>query len=437
MNHLERIDANKLVGARSYFTNFDRHITKKIKDKSLFKRQIERTLKILLLTKNTVVSGASVMMSSEFVVDFFREHPILLEEDMVIPALRKDKKGFRDYINRLPYSSDKINQLDQFYSSKISKIISWELKENSNWFKEKFIKGFIENGSVIRSNLSTLSGRQLDYILNTIQQKETLNKDFIEDILNSFPKNEANIIRNYRNLLYHMSGARVVNCESTLPQENYIDFSLADMENEKTILSELQIFWKIFLEVFFETFNKPKLPVELLDLLSFSDIQKIRAPLLESGFIANYNRLIDQCVNTVRENQPEKILLNIDELLTIKSNLNSCFQEIFDKELNQLMKRKKISKVSLIKNNFNIGLGFSPEKLISGSIAAPETPVSMLFNSAQLFYNYRILEHYDNAFAFKVKYLQDSIEASDFDKKTSLIKVIKLLFNSINSKSIA
>ena len=84
-----------------------------------------------------------------------------------------------------------------------------------------------------------------------------------------------------------MYGARVVNCESALPQENYIDYDLSDLTQKRTRLSEDQILSKLFRELVFDSLQKRFLPVDMLDLLSFEDILKIRKPLLGSVFQEN------------------------------------------------------------------------------------------------------------------------------------------------------
>jgi len=434
----QRIESHTFSGARSYFTNFDSTIVTHQKDLVTFKKNIERSLKILLLTKSSVVTGASVMISSMFVYEFFRENPILLTDSMVIPALRYDKLSVGQYAERL----DKVDittqkEIAHFYDSRVPKVVSWKLKENANWFKYAFLKGFQEQNSVIRRNLTTLSQEQIHQLIIKIRREVFLNKGAIEDAIQDFPPNEVTVLRNYRELMYHMSGARVVNCESNLPQENYIDYSLADMKNRKTILSELQVFWKVFLELFFETFNKPKIPIEVLDLLSFEDIQKIRLPLLENNFIENYDRLVKKAVQTVRIDAPHKLLFNIEELFEIKNKLNFYFKSVFEDEIQHLEKVRNIHSVSQkLKNNFNVGLGISPISQFAGVTENTPSSISYLFNATQGFNNYRSINQYKASLQIKQKQLNEMIQEVNTDDKKSLSEVVCLLTESVNEKLI-
>lgn len=455
-----RIESSVFSGARAYFTSFDNTIVEQQNDLVSFRKQIERALKILLLTKNNVVAGASVIISSEFVYDFFKENPILLSQNMIIPALRNDKSSVGEYAERLNVPNEKKQEIANFYDARVTNVVSWELMENSNWFKDTFLKGFAEPNSVILRNLKGVNQFQIQEFVKVIENEELFDKQIvenamlsfdkentnfatwdkqkqgIENLLSNFSQTTKNIIRNYRELIYHISGARVVNCESNLPQENYIDYSLADMKERKTMLSELQVFWKVFLELFFETFNKPKIPIEILDLLSFEDIQKIRQPLLESGFADNYDNLVKKSINAVTENEPDKLLLSIEELFSIKQNLNFYFKEVFDKELKSFEKSKNVDSDKLLKNNFNVGLGISPIGKSLGLVESIPSSVSYLFNSAQGFSNYRALNTYDNYLVAKQDELLSMTQQLEVGQRSYLNDAIHLLISAVNEKLI-
>lgn len=436
--NFNRIESKAFSGARAYFTSFDNTIVEQQKDLTSFKKQIERALKILLLTKNNIVSGASTITSSEFIYDFFQQNSILLSENMIVPALRNDKKSVAEYVERLPrISSEKKIEMIFFYNNHIKNVVNWELLENSNWNKKTFLQGFYEPHSVIMRNLKDVTSNEIKNFINDIEQQDVFDKQVVENAMLKFLKRENDIIiKNYRELIYHISGARVVNCESNLPQENYIDYSLADMKERKTMLSELQVFWKVFLELFFETFNKPKIPIEVLDLLSFEDIQKIRLPLLESGFADNYDNLVKKSINAVTENEPDKLLLSIEELFSIKQNLNFYFKEVFEKEIKSFEKAKNIDCDKLLKNNFNIGLGISPIGKSLGLVESVPSSVSYLFNSAQGFSNYRALNTYDNYLVAKQEELLSMTQQLEVGQRSYLNDAIRLLISAVNEKLI-
>jgi hypothetical protein len=285
---MERIKSIDLRGANAYFTNFDNRIVASTANKNSLIKSVERTLKVLLLTKNNVVCAAS-HLTNDLTYKLLSENKILLEKQLIIPAFRADKKEISELFIGKKIKENKKKKYTDFYSEYLTKTVLWDLLPNSNWFRDTFVQGLSTKGSVIQKNLKSLTKQQLNHLISEVSKKEILDRDSIDYLSRDYNTESKLILKNYRELVYHMSGARVVNSESTLPQENYIDYSLTDFKNREIQLSELQVFWKIFIELLFETLNKPKLSTELLDILSFEDVYNIRQPIQESTFIESYN----------------------------------------------------------------------------------------------------------------------------------------------------
>jgi hypothetical protein len=86
---MRRTDATSFVGPRAYFTNIDHRVLQN-QPTAQVRRQIERELKVLLLTKHTVVCAA-LHLTGQFAYDLFRANPVLLDKEMIVPALRNDR----------------------------------------------------------------------------------------------------------------------------------------------------------------------------------------------------------------------------------------------------------------------------------------------------------------------------------------------------------
>lgn len=236
-----------------------------------------------------------------------------------------------------------------------------------------------------------------------------------------------------------MSGASVTNCESALPQENYIDYSLADISNHKTILSEIQIFWKIFLELAFETLLKDNIPIELLDSLNFEDIYYLRKPIEESSFRKRYDDLIQKSIQVVDKKNPDDILYDIEELLKIKEDVSSRFKDIFELEIPELLKIKHINHAKEFRKNcFSVGtglLGFFPilsniANLLGLASSGPE----LFTNGYQTFRSAQETKNYDLHVKNKERLLHEIIRKSSVSDKSELLGVVDLLVESINLK---
>lgn len=170
---MERIEPHNFNGPRAYFTNFDYRIIERTRNCEKLRKNIERKLKILLLTKNTIVCAAS-HLTSEFAYRLFRENPILLNKALIIPALRQDKSDISDLFIEKKIPSAQKQEMVDFYRSEISKTVNWRLEENSAWFRDSFLRELKDKKSVLRRNLIKLTDEQLQSIIKEIEKDPLL-----------------------------------------------------------------------------------------------------------------------------------------------------------------------------------------------------------------------------------------------------------------------
>jgi len=435
---MERIEPYIFEGPRAYFTNFDHRIVSRTRNREKLRLDIERTLKILLLTKNTIVCAAS-HLTSEFTYRLFRENSILLNNGLIIPALRYDKSDISELFAKKKMPKIQKDEMIRFYRNEILKTVNWKLEENAAWFRDSFLRELKNERSVLRKNLTRLTKEQIESIIKEIEKDPLLERSKIDSIVRKLNHNERRVIINFRELIYHMSGARVVNCESTLPQENYIDYSLADIENRQILLSELQIFWKIFLELAFESMFRVSVPVNLIDSLSFEEVCSLRQPIDNSDFKTNYDKLIKKAVDSIGKEDPDRILYDIEELISIREKLSENFKEIFEKELKLLRKRKALeSGKSLLKNSISIGLSFIKTFPLISSICNVKSLVSegreFWFNLKQSFKDIQAVRNHEIYLENKRNTLIKAIQKSEISNKASFIELVNLLTKTYTSK---
>ncbi len=432
---MKHIKPGQFEGPRAYFTNFDHRIVTRTANKERLRQEVERRLKILLLTKSTVVCAAS-HLTSDFTYQLFRANPVLLNQGLITPALRDDKKDVSELFEKKRIKQSQKDEMIDFYRGEILQVVDWPLFDNSKWFKDRFIEDLQNENSVLRNNLKSLPDTDVQSLISALSTQEMLGRDTVEQAVKVFGRNERRIVLTYRELLYHISGARVVNCESSLPQEDFVYYSLADIEDRRILLSELQIFWKMFLEIFLETLQRKPLPLELLDELSFADVVSLRSPILESQFQQLYDELVKTAASSVKDDRPEKVLLHVEELLKIKDGLSRSFQAIFEEEIPKLIRKKAITNVkSFGKNSVSIGLGiasfFEPITTVFGVIM--EGP-SFLMNLGNLFTELKHWNNYQDYVITKETFLRKAIERSDIDDKAPLADVARMLLSIISKK---
>lgn len=430
---ITKINPDSLNGPRAYFTAFDHRIISRTDDLLLLKKQVERKLKILLLIKSKIVCAAS-HLTSHFAYDIFQKNPFLLNEGHIVPALRSDKTNISELFDKTKNRYEII----KFYTENIKTIVSWQLEDNSSWFKKQFISEFQNENSLIRKQLPSLSSRKIAKIIQDVQSSDILSREKIDNVTKGLPKYAKLVILNFRELVYHMSGARVVNCESSLPQENYIDYDLVDIQQKRTRLSDEQILWKMFIELILDSFQKYAFDIECLDMLTFEDIIQIKQPLFESNFQESYDNLIGRVISDASQSKKD-LFFNVSELEAIRKNLENTFKSVFEEQLPNFLKKRAISQakeLGSISASIALGvLGFIPALgAISGFISLLKDSPAFLFNIGQTYSSMRSINNLNNYLKTKENYLKRSIDNSDLNDKTLMIDFVELLTIKISNK---
>jgi AraC-like DNA-binding protein len=433
---MKRIDPKIFSGPRSYFTAFDPRIVARVTDLVTFRKEVERKLKILLLIKSTITCGAS-HLTTAFTYSIFRDNPYLLNEGHIIPALSNDKKNIDELFESKKIKDRK--KIVEFYQENIKYTVDWEISDNSSWFRDRFIAEFENRDSLMRKHLSSLKSKRLEDTIKSIRAKKTLSRTQIDSIADQLPAIERNVLLAFRELVYHISGARVVNCESSLPQENYIDFDLADLEHKRTRLSEDQILWKLFIELAFESFQNRYIPIELLDMLSFRDILTIRQPILESSFQQKYDELVSSVIQGVKSKN-KSMILNANELHKISSHLEQTFKSVFDDEMPKFLKKRataQAKKLGSVTSSVALGaLGFIPGlSAIAGASSILKDTPALLVNVGQMYSSAKSLVKSEEYFLNKERILKKQIENIDISEKSELLDMVDMFSALISHRT--
>lgn len=151
---------------------------------------------------------------------------------------------------------------------------------------------------------------------------------------------DQKIMLNFRDILYHMSGSRVIRCERHLPPATYVDFSQHDMANGDVALDETSVFWKVFMEVAFESLQRPFLPIEVLDLLTFEDIYHIRQPLHNSVFLQQYEQVLQQATRIRQLQDPLALLHDVETMMQVRESLQKTFDSVFSEQRMPFLQRQ-------------------------------------------------------------------------------------------------
>lgn len=431
---MKRVDPKTFSGPRAYFTDFDHRIVDRSSNLEVLRVRGERKLKTLLLLKGQIVCAAS-HLSTKFAYDFFAEHPILLTSGAVVPAFRSDKSDLSELFARKRFIGK--DSAVRFYKEHVQVTANWELDENSMWFRDRFLADLEDRQSVVRRHLSTGAQDTLSKLAAEIRRGALLGRDLIDKVAKELPRNERLLLQNYRELLYHISGARVVNCESALPQENYIDYDIADLQQKRARLSEEQILSKLFIELVFDSLQKSLLPVELLDLLTFDDIMLIRQPLLSSSFQEKYDQLIQQVVNAYSLDIDK--IYNLDDLEKIRGDLSVTFDSVLREELPQFLKKRAFEQskhMASVASSVALGVaGAVPAiGLIASAVSVMKDTPALLVNVGQTYGSIKAISNIHEYYQNKERLLRKEIERSNINEKAVFYEMVALLLNVISHR---
>jgi len=161
-------------------------------------------------------------------------------------------------------------------------------------------------------------------------------RDFLNLSKSSLDDNSYQVFEKYAYLLRYIAGASSKGCHNLLPQENLINWCLANPQSpEQFILQDEQLFWEIFIESLikvtegiFSLKDLEKLTPKLIDRLSFTDIHELRQTgVLKNKFTNRYNSIIDK-INVIRTSKENKLdLVNYESLISLKEELKKEFEE--------------------------------------------------------------------------------------------------------------
>ncbi|MCK4825684.1 hypothetical protein KA005_58595, partial [bacterium] len=303
-----------------------------------------------------IVCGAS-QLNSQVVFEFFKENPFLLERGLIIPALRSDRAEVGDCIS----IGGKIEKdMRRFYNDTISQVVTWEHSFNATGFKNGLVNALLDDGSILRRNLRLASKEKLEKLAQQLTGFEHLSRDDLKRCMCFLDSRSRRLISKFANLIYYLSGSRTVDCETALRNLDYLDFSIADIVKRKTHLSEYAVFWKIFIELAFESLNLPLVPEESLDLLSFEEIAKLQIPIQRSGFCEEYDRMLSYTLDCIKLKDITSVVSSAEQLLRLRNLLAKTFKETLELQKEAFIQsRRQQYRGKMVSSTISLGVGLA------------------------------------------------------------------------------
>jgi len=342
-----------LQSNRAYLTTFDRVTYSQVawtaEDVEGIRQNLERQLKFVILVKGHVVIAASHLLESELAQEVMLPHPRLFSEGIIVPALRSEFQSFEQFLDAkiaegkesAEYGGAVRRETAQMLDATVALAVPWRIEEASQWFQQRMVSDLRDERSVLRSCLRQAGVISAPRIADEIANIAVLSRGDVYRIgKKSQDKRLWDILSNYADFVYYLSGARAVRSEGVLPQENLMDFSLSDLAGGRTHLSDMDVFFKVFVDLV-KTATQTHFPADVLDTLSMEDALDLHHVALDGHFIEKYDLIQRTTKQGLALHDPERLVLLMTELEQYEVGLHRQYQRAIDTELPAHLRGRK------------------------------------------------------------------------------------------------
>lgn len=349
---------------RVYFTEFDRATYSQVawspEDVEAIICSLERKIKLLALTKGHVVIATSHLLESELARELLLPNPELFSERIIVPALRNDyascaafleaKQQVPEQGERELYMGAEQQEMAQLLDE-AALPMRWNSADTSGWFKKRLIGDLRDTGSLVTIHLRNKGLTVPEIICRELEELPSLSRGaiyFATERHGNLTFRE--IVNAYADFLYYLSGAKAVQSEGVLPQENIVDFSFTDLEEKTVSLSEHEIFFKIFMDTV-KTATSTHFPIDFLDALTIEDTIHLHRIAQDEHFINKYNLIQQRTKDGLTLSDPERLVLLMDELLEYEQELHSEYLRAMEAELPNRLRQKRARRTGKVINS--------------------------------------------------------------------------------------
>lgn len=349
---MKSVKPEDLLPHKVFFTEYDKYnsFSNLANNNENIEIQLNRKLKLLILTKGHVVIAASQLLESPFAHNLLVKHPKLLRSGAIVSSMKYGHDTTFDFLHykREEQSDNSKNPYHTALAKETADIIDqegmvvrWKLEGNSVWFRDRLVSDLNDTKSLLRVTCRSQNVILPNDISDAIKNNDYLSRGKVESITRSYKNNELNnILIAYSNFVYYLSGARTVKSEGVLPQENLVDFSIGDLLGSKTKLSDSEIFFKIFIDTV-KAKTSTIFPIDFLDAITIEDAIELRNIAISKCFTEKYNTIQTKTKEALNIHDHEKLVLMMSELEQFETELFFEFSKTLDKELPTRIREKK------------------------------------------------------------------------------------------------
>lgn len=182
--------------------------------------ELDIKLKLWLLLNDYIILSTGHMIESNTTFTWLTNTPgvtQLASELAILPSLRDDRDSFEEFILESPAEEDKpsllrdnrklLLQRAKYLDSIFEKCITWSSVDESEWFRDDFIKDLKTATSPLRRRLVGISSSSITGLAEEMANCNFLTRDKLQDMVARHCPQRQTVLLKYRDLYYYMSGA--------------------------------------------------------------------------------------------------------------------------------------------------------------------------------------------------------------------------------------
>ena len=371
------VSPDELHSCRVYFTQFDRVTYSQVAwtpdDVEEIKRGLERRAKLAALTQGHIVMVASHLVESELAHEVLLGSPRLFADGIIVPALPSEFSTVEEFrqaraaegSNGDFYEGAEKRDIATWIDDTARSAIQWRAEEASGWLRQRLADELEGEHSLLSSHFRERGVPAPRRLAEQVRQMPEVGRTELYLLAKSTGDNTTwGLLSEYVDFLYYLSGALAVRSEGVLPQENLVEFTSDDFEAGRTPLSDMQVFFKLFIDVV-KAATASHFPADLLDALSMDDVADLHHAAIDRTFVAKYGEIQSRTKEGLEITDPERLVLLASEIEEYQRELHASYRSAIARELPARRRDQRAWRTSRFLNSVS-SLVVMPYGLVTG-----------------------------------------------------------------------
>jgi len=304
------------------------------------------------------------------------DHPRLFSEGVIVPALRSEfpaVEAFRqakvtEGKETWLYQGDEKRDIAQWIDETAKHAIQWRAEEASGWMKRRLVADLTSDSSLLSSQFRTRGVPVPSQLASQVQGLENVSRADLYQLGRAAEHPKAwELLADYTDFLYYLAGAIAVRSEGVLPQGNLVEFGADDLEAGRTPLSDMQVFFKVFVDIV-KAATVSHFPADLLDAIPVDGILDLHHAAVDQAFIDRYEAIQRRAKDGLDITDPERLVLLAHELEEYQHELHAGFESSVSAELPAWRREERARRAGRLLSSI-ASLAVAPYGVVTGIVS--------------------------------------------------------------------